>query len=374
MKKECGSNLWWLDDTKLVIQRQRKPVDILKGVFALAMSAVLGWISRSVVDIQAVLFMLFGIGYGLYCTLGVWEVTLHRTSGRAFWRWGLGVPFFSQQSRVTDTDHVQLVTAQSGDSSDSSINKYSVRLPSGTLAGTDDYEEALALAEAVARHMRMGLQVDDGRMRSPLDSPALAETPPVEPPSAPPPGCLIQVRAHGEQRVVELPAPGWLDAYRFQAGVCVVLMLIPLGFAGYLYSLDSSWKVVGMVSPILLLLTGFGAFLLRATLTGVHTSWRISVSRRGLRVESTRAGKRPATQRAAGLIRDIDVREQMADSLRVGISRRPTIPMLVIEWQNGTRLSLGEGFSREELEWTASRIRQELASLTGEKNRELKAG
>jgi hypothetical protein len=384
MKKECGSNLWWLDDAKLHIRRQRKAVDILKGVFALAASAGLAWLLTRMVDLQAAFYMLFGVGYGLYSALGAWEVTLHRASRQASWRWGLGIPFFSRQTQVTDTDHVQLVTPKAQGSDDSRINKYSVHLASRTLAGTDNPEEAFALAEAVARHLRLGLQVDDGRVRpfeelaSPeraraLSSPALAELKPVEP--SHPPGCRIQVREQGEQRIVELPAPGWVDAYRLQAGVSAVLMLLPLGAVGYLYSLHASWSVMGMMTPILLIVAGLGGFILHATRTGLHASWCISVSRRGLEVASTRPGNTlPPTRWAAGLIRDIDVREQTGDSMLVGVSGRPSCPMIVIQREDGTLISIGEGLSRAELEWAALRIRQELGVLTEYKSQELEAG
>ncbi|HEY0093027.1 MAG TPA: hypothetical protein VGB96_01830, partial [Archangium sp.] len=324
--KQCGSNQWWLDDAKLVIRRQRKAVDILKGVCALALSAGLAWMMQSELGLQGVFYVLAGAGIGLYYSLGAWEVTLHRVSGRAAWRWGLGVPFLSKQKVVAETDRVQLVTAKGEGSGGSRTTSYSVHLAgvstSETLAGTDDYDEAVALAEAVARHLRRGLQVDDGRVR-PFDSkPALAAPVPVEPPSPPPPGCRVQVREQGEQRVVELPAPGWTGAYRFQAGLCAVFMLMPLGFAGYM-SRIVSWEVLAMLSPFMLMLLVVAGFFLSETLEGVHATWRISVSRRGLEMKNTAAGEHPATRWAAGLLRDIDVREQVGDKLRMGRYGRP---------------------------------------------------
>jgi len=194
----------------------------------------------------------------------------------------------------------------------------------------------------------------------------------VEPPSPPPPGSRVQVREQGEQQVVELPSPGWTGAYRFQAGVCAVFMLMPLGFAGYLFRLVS-WDVVAMLSPLVLLVMGVGGFFLLKTREGVHATWSISVSRRGLEVKNTGAGKHPTTRWAAGLIRDIDVREQTGDKLRVGAGRI-TRPMLVIERQDGTTVSLGEGLPREELEWAAARVRQELAALSEERHQKRNAG
>ncbi|WNG47660.1 hypothetical protein F0U60_28690 [Archangium minus] len=167
--KKCGSNRWWLDDAKLVIRRQRRLPDVLKGLGILALSAGMAWLMRLEVNLEFVVYGLAGVSFGLYYTLGAWEVTLHRVSQRASWRWGLGVPLFTRNRVVADTDRVQLVTSK-GTSSDWRPHTYSIHLTgvskSETLAGSDDYDEALELAEAVARHMRRGLQVDDGRVRS----------------------------------------------------------------------------------------------------------------------------------------------------------------------------------------------------------------
>ncbi len=70
---------------------------------------------------------------------------------------------------MADTDRVQLITSK-GTIADWRLNTYSIHLAgvsdSETLAGSDDYNEALELAEAVAVHLRRGLQVDAGRVRS----------------------------------------------------------------------------------------------------------------------------------------------------------------------------------------------------------------
>ena len=363
--KQCGGNQWWSDGAKLVIRRQRRSVDILKGLCALAGSAGLAWFMRSDLGLQGAFYVLVGVCYGLSSALGTWEVTLHRVSGRGSWRWGLGVPLYSWSKEVTDTDRVQLVTSK-GTTSNWRTNAYSVHLTGEDLAGSDDYDEALELAEAVAHHMRLGLQVDDGRV---LAGPT---EPPTESLSPPPPGCRVQVRAVGEQRVVELPAPGWVGSYRLQAGVCSVLMLVPVGLAGYLHSRHLSWQTIAMLSPLLLLPGVFSGYFLRGIWAGVHTSWSITVSRWGLDMASAGPRQQPPTRLAAQLIRDIDVREQEGGTLRVSDS---TCPMLVIERQDGKTIAFGEGLPREELEWAAARVRQELAALTGDRRQQgLKAG
>jgi hypothetical protein len=307
--------------------------------------------------------------------LSAWEVTLNGVSGRGSWRWGLGVPFFSWHEGVTSTDRVQLVTSK-GTTSDWRTNAYSVHLTGGSksesLAGSDNYDEALALAEAVARHMGLGFQIDDGRVQASGAGSAPADTGLVAPLSPPPPGCRVQVREVGEQRVVELPAPGWVLSYRLQAGVCSVLMLAPVGLAAFLHLRHHvSWQTVAMLSPLLLLPAVFIGFFLRGIWEGVHSSWRITVSPWGLDMASAGPRQEPPTRLAAQLIRDIDVREQAGGSMRVSDS---TCPMLVIERHDGQTIALGEGLPRAELEWAAARVRQELAALTGDRRQGLKAG
>ncbi|WP_395804260.1 hypothetical protein [Archangium minus] len=51
-----------------------------------------------------------------------------------------------------------------------------------------------------------------------------------------------------------------------------------------------------------------------------------------------------------------------------------TVPMLVIERRDGKTVAVGEGLPREELEWAAARIRQELTALTGNRFLATKTG
>jgi hypothetical protein len=363
--KHCGNNQWWIDGAKLVIRRQRRSVDILKGLGALALSAALAWLylRKPELELRGVFYVLLGAGYGISSALGAWEVTLNRGTGRGSWRWGLGVPFFSWNKKVVaNTDRVQLVTSQ-GTSSDWRTNACSVQLTGEDLASSDNYDEALELAEAVAGHMRLGLQIDNGRVQAgsaePLSSPA-------------PPGCRVQVREVGEQRVVELPAPGWVVSSRLQAGGCCVLMLAPVGLAGYLHLRHHvSWQTLAMLSPLLLLLTAPIGLFLHGIWEGVHSSWHITVSPWGLELKSVGPRAEPATRWGTRLIRDIDVREQIGGTMRVSNATRP---MLVIERHDGTTVAIGEGLPREELEWAASRIRQELAAPGEHRQQKRNAG
>jgi hypothetical protein len=62
-------------------------------------------------------------------------------------------------------------------------------------------------------------------------------------------------------------------------------------------------------------------------------------------------------------IRDVDVRLHSDGAPKVGVSREPTTPMLIIDQTQGGLVALGAGLPREELEWTAGRLRQVLAEL-----------
>lgn len=397
--KRCGRNRWWVDDAKLVIRRQRSVWDVLKGLGVLALSLTPGLVHLFTVGelgADGVGFVVLGAGYALYSALGAWEVTLHRVTGRVSWRFGLGVPLFKRERAVADTERVQLLGRRRGRSSEAPpLKAYGVNLAgvsgAGPLAGSDDYDEAFALAEAVARHLRRGLQVEDGRVRAveELESPeraralagmearllgseeaaALARARPVEPPPRPPPGCRIQVREEGEQRVVELPAPGWLWLYRLQAAVGGLVLLGPPGLLGLLAPSPLVLRLLRPFAPLPLILMGLGGFMLYHAWGRARGAWRISVSRRGLEVVRGGPGAPVTTRLAAGLIEDVDVRD-----LVVRMNAGQALPMLVIEGRDGAQLLLGEGLPREELEWVAARVRQELAALSEARRQELGTG
>ncbi|WNG47659.1 hypothetical protein F0U60_28685 [Archangium minus] len=65
------------------------------------------------------------------------------------------------------------------------------------------------------------------------------------------------------------------------------------------------------------------------------------------------------------------MRERTGGLLRVSGA---TVPMLVIERRDGKTVAVGEGLPREELEWAAARIRQELTALTGNRFLATKTG
>jgi hypothetical protein len=178
--QNCGSNRWWLDDAKLIIRRVRGVKEILKAVCYLLASAGMGLLMERVVeewDLRGAMLMAASFGYGLYLALGVWEVTLNRVSGRISWRWGLGVPLFQHGRLLKASDHVRLSTPDGARPGRERITPYTVWIAGAKgpkrLAGSTDYAEALALAEAVARHTRLGLQEDDERVRA-LSAPSKA--------------------------------------------------------------------------------------------------------------------------------------------------------------------------------------------------------
>ncbi|MFL5359117.1 hypothetical protein [Archangium sp.] len=405
--KRCGGNRWWVDDATLVIRRERGLWDVLKGLGVLVLSAGLVRLWKGgEPGVDGVGYVVMGAGYALYSALGAWEVTLHRVTGRVRWRFGLGVPLFKRERAVADTERVQLLGKRGRRTGASPLKTFGVNLAgvsgAAPLAGSDDYAEAFALAEAVARHLRRGLQVEDGRVRAveELDPPeraralaqmearllgageaaALASTRPVEPPLPPPPGCRIQVREEGEQRVVELPAPGWVGLYRLEAVAGGLVLLASLGSLGLFLSVRHTLMglpgLFRLLLPgllgLLLLPLGLGGFVLRRTWARTRTVWRITVSGRGLEVVHAGPGAPLTTRLAAGLIEDVDVRDLV--DVRMRLHGGQAIPLLVIERRDGAALLLGEGLPREELEWAAARVRQELAALSEARRQELSAG
>jgi hypothetical protein len=381
--KRCGDNRWWIDDAILHVRREREPWAVVKGVVSLAVSAGIslflvkerswnpGWLYGAV----------FTFGYGLYSALGVWEVSLDRVRGKVSWAWGVGVLQFRWTRRVEDFDRVRLFLREDSEERD-------VRLAGSgkeqRVASGDDPDEVLALAEAVVRHIRLGLQVGTGRVRPPgeLDSPerarALAQLSarlqgaeggaalealrpaPVEVP-APPPGCRVQVREEDGQWRLSLPEPGWVEGFRFQSWVGVGALVLTVGVSGYLLSLHLDTLTLLMVMPFPLVLGLLGASFAWKAAMGAITTCHFSVSRPGLEVERSTSGLAHPQRIAAHLIRDIDVRDHADGAPMTGVLKPSTCPMLIIERYDGKLLALGAGLPREELEWAAAVLRQRLA-------------
>jgi hypothetical protein len=407
--RTCGSNRWWREKSKLFIRRERGATEFLLGVLCLLVSGGLGFFVVWAEEWSPtwVLVVLGAFVLGLYNALGVWEVTVHAERGRVFWAWGLGRPLFRRMRLLTAFDRVQVVTPEHRSNEPMRATSFMVQLagesgPPHLLAGSDERDEALALAEAVARQARLGLQVGGGRVRSYEElvapapgrtrAPSSLEARPdsrpgsttpgstralslpdareegtgagsafVEPPLPPPPGCRVQVREVEGRSEVLLPAPGWEGGFRTRIVVGAVLGVLGLGPVGVAVALEARWGMLAVLAlASLVALVPCGLFI-RKALVGVRTTWRLTVSRSG--VEVVRAGSAaPQTTRVpAQHLRDVDVREHKEGAPGVGLFQEASCPMLVLERQDGDYHALGAGLPREELEWAAARLRQALA-------------
>jgi hypothetical protein len=245
------------------------------------------------------------------------------------------------------------------------------------LSASNDTDEVMALAEAVALHTRLGLQVGDGRVR-PFAEPSSPGVAKEERPVRIPVGTRVEVREAGGQLELRLPAPGWEGGFRSRAIAGGLLWVLPCGVIGYVLSLRAS------VSDILIWLLGLGAMalvsfvsggvFLRRALVGARTTWRLTLSRQGLEVVRSGSGAPQHTRVPARFLQEFDVREFAEGAAGVGLFLAATSPMLVIEREDGPQVMLGAGLPREELEWVAARLRQEMAKQAESRRQERSAG
>ncbi|WP_309896560.1 hypothetical protein [Archangium sp.] len=403
--RTCGGNRWWTQEAKLFIRRERGATELVLGGVCLLASVGLGlyvvWAEEWSPTLVLCVLGLFCLG--LYNALGVWEVTLHAGRGRVFWAWGLGWPLFRRTRLLTAFDRVQVVTPEHRSGEPVQATDCMVQLageggPPHLLAGSDDRDEALTLAEAVARHARLGLQVGGGRVRPyeelsssapgrtkvlsspevrpgssapgsarPLSSPDAREEATgatsalVEPPTPPPLGCRVQVREAEGRSEVLLPAPGWDGGFRSGAAVGVVMGVLGLVPWGVAVAVQASWGFFAFVTLVALAPLGACVVFMRRALVGVHTTWRLTVSRAGVEVVRAGVGAPQTTRIPAQHLRDVDVRELREGAPGVGLFQEASCPMLVLERQDGEYQAMGAGLPRQELEWAAARLRQALA-------------
>jgi hypothetical protein len=420
--RTCGSNRWWTKEARLFIRRERGAKELLLGVACLLVSVAVGLYVVRAEDWspRLVLVVLGTFVLGLYNALGVWEVTLDAGRGRISWAWGLGWPLFRRTRPLMAFDRVQVTTPEHRSGEPVNAKDCVVELAGEggaphLLAGSDDRDEALSLAEAVARHARLGLQVGGGRVRSyeellsstpgstraPSSLGARPATPPVssapgstralsssvvadegtgagsafvEPPLPPPPGCRVQVREAQGRSEVLLPAPGWEGGFRSRVVAGAVLGVLGLGPLGVAVALGASWSMLAVLAlSSLVALVPCGLFI-RKALVGVRTTWRLTVSRAGVEVVRAGSGAPQTTRVPVQHLRDVDVREHREGAPGVGLFREATCPMLVLERRDGDSHVLGAGLPREELEWAAARLRQALARMDEARRQAPRAG
>ncbi|WNG44153.1 hypothetical protein F0U60_08575 [Archangium minus] len=376
--KRCGDDQWWVDGSRLIIQYESKRSRLIRGGFLLFTAAASGaWlVARPREFLSPLLVLVFSLISGLEQLLGVRRIVLERGEhGRVTWGRGLGIPFYRSERPLAAFTQVRLLTSES-QSQRTPPGKVVLHGPEGValpLSSTHDDDEALALAEAVARHAGLGLQVDGGRVRSFEETTAREgsrfrswkeERPTSSKPKAPT-SVRIQVAEQDGRLVATLSAPGWLG-YRWQLGTemgVLGLGLVPC------YLVNNSFRSLapGVVLSLLggaAVILGMGFMSLRETLNAMRTTCRLTVSRQGLEVTWAGGRTREPIRIAAHLIRDIDVRAHLQQG------ERRARPMLVIEREGGELLALGAKLPREALTELAGRLRQRLAEVLEARRRE----
>lgn len=373
---KCGSNHWKVDGTRLTLTRERGTKEVLEGAAFLLLGAglVAFWLhtKRAQQDPRYLVYMGVCVLAGFHRLLLRWHIVVDQESRTVKRTLGLGVPFFGSTHALQEFRHVEMRGLEGNPRQRVFRSRCTVLL--GThdtpfiLAGSEDREEALALAEAVSRHTGLGLSVDGGRARSAderLSAAPLGDSLPV-----PPVGNRIQVARHPEGLQLTLPAPGWCLAYKLQAALAI---LIAVG--GSAFILVSWARVLGVSFPgfllpvaMALLLVAFGGYLLWRVAGEATHFWRITASSKGL--DLSREGRWVETRHTripTYRLKDIELREQA-----VGMSRRPAPDLslrlwgpsgaeVAIEHAEGV-LSLGAGLPREELEWTEKLLRRAVAT------------
>ncbi len=354
--KSCGQDEWWVDDAKLIIRSRPSDTKEL-WKFTLIVPVVLfgiwlneGW-TRTGVS-WSIIVALSPLLLPLLTLMDTArELSLNRVSGELSERSGRRHPLPSgseKRSPLSGYERVQLDKVKAED------DYYTVTLqgaghPARQVGQSGQYDEALALVEALARHLRLGLQVEGGRVLATAHVREPLRTKPSGLPFMPSlPGSPFKAHTEGDRRVVVMPAPGWAGPIRGQRWLGLLLTLG--GGVWSLLALRSEAGVGGWGGALFLII---GGFTLRDAWRKAHATWRFSVSAQGLEAVSTGGGKGQTVRLDARELRDIDVRD--ADSRKS--------PILVIERIEGERLAMGEGLPREELQWVASRLRQALAEV-----------
>jgi hypothetical protein len=383
-----------VDGSRLILRTERRPRRYVTGGLCLLAAAVVGawtwvvpWRALGSLPVMAV-----WLGMGLWRVLGVRQVVLHReVNARVVWSWGLGVPFFQRGAPLAVFERVQLLTASSRSQRDTDCV---VRLWGPgiglRLASTQEENEASDLADAVLRHAALGLQVDEGRVRSfeeassrtsarfrswsderPGGSGSAAALPETtRAPSEPPAGSRMRVHEAGGRLELTVPAPRWphFVSSLVNGGVMAAVGVLGWGV------LATFWRALGAggripLAVIALACSGVGFVVLRRTREAMRTTWCVTVTRQGLEVTWLGSGEFRSTRIAAHLLRDIDVREHPAD-LERSSRARSTLPMLLLEREDGSQVALGAGLPRWELEWVAARLRHAMAEMFEARRRE----
>ncbi|NBD14409.1 MULTISPECIES: hypothetical protein [Corallococcus] len=303
---------------------------------------------------------LIGTG-AAYQLMSNWKALLNKETGILKLYSGVSVFFSSNTHPLESFTSVALSSPGKGSGNGSRFwGLYSVDLKSPTrtvpVSGSDDREEALELAQALSRFLGVDLTVEGGHARpaaarleaAPLDDERALPSLPL--------GSRIRVR-HGAQGLeLRLPGCGWRPRFVVKAGIALVISLGCSTVFALLWARTLGFRQLASLQPLLILfaLLSMGGLLLWTVIQEVTLGWSLTASSRG--IEYSRTGSKRSqeiTRIPASQIEDVDLRkadEKFFQNLGV-----------VIEHRKGF-VWLGEGLSREELEWTEMVLRRALAT------------
>lgn len=353
---KCGANRWSVKGARLTLRRELGQKEVLSAAALLLLAGGLWLLMEWWMGPQVEFLVVAPVAVllALYLLLARWQVTLNRDLGRISWAFGLGVPLIRRFRLLQAFDHVHL--SAEDDSGGAFLSRFAVRIggPSDSflLAGTHERQDALALAQAVARLTGLALRVDGERSNQ--EAQVKLE---------PPRGSRLQVSQAGGQLSLELPAPGWRLTHVLQALVC----LFPLGLAVAIAThLLGNAKGLGSSRYPLLLIPGMlalgGLFGLSWVRKMTRRGCRITVSREGLRMlQLERESSEDQTRIPLERLADIHVRRQRPGEAQIGTTDVYAHALFIESWSGP--VMFGAGLSREELEWAARVLRQAVAQL-----------
>ncbi|MBN8232107.1 hypothetical protein JYK02_31785 [Corallococcus macrosporus] len=363
----CGTHDWSISGPLLNIQHKVGPIDgwLARGaaLVVVAFPAV-AYVTGLFGDVRIWLLMMAMGAVSLHHLTSRWKVVLDQQARTVWRRAGVREALGAKPQPLESFTSVALYMRDKGSTEGLFIAKvYVVALlgPSGALvlSHSDDRDEALSLAQAVARFLGLGLSVEGGQSRSVT---ARLEEAPLTDERLPdlPAGSSIQFKQDARGLTLELPACGWRPEYAAQAAFAVVIAV-----GGPLFLLKQWRQMFGMqsaASPVPIIVSTFfvacGAAFWWWVAREATSRWSINASSRG--IELTRYGPwrgRKVTRLPASRIQDIDVRDA-----RTKVSRGRGI---VIEHDKGREL-LGMDLSQEELEWAGIVLRRALATRPGQ--------
>ncbi|NMO22966.1 hypothetical protein HPC49_45605 [Pyxidicoccus fallax] len=363
--------------SRLTIRRERRQGDLVTGVGFLAFGVGLAFFlfrtERLSGDLKSWWMLGLCVAAGLHFLLSRWQVVVDREAGTARRTLGLGVPLLRTEYSLREFDRVDLYGDEEEAREHVLTQPCAVRLGGPgralVLAGSNDRQEAVALAEAVSRLLGLGLSVDGGRVRAMeerLSAAPLTDTPP-----EPPPGSRIYVTRHAQGLQVRLPPQGWSLARKGQA---VVAGLIAVGVPAFIMG---SWvyklgvRLPQFLTPIgmSLFIAACGAFLLWRLAGEASLGWTITASSKGLEVSRYGRGENSRPERIPrARLQDINLRPLLTQKQR-HIHMPPLRPgspgdrnvEVAIEHDAGV-LALGGGLRRVELEWLEETLRRAVAT------------